>query len=120
MIRQVYEELLWTPRYEPRYFHNPYRASGENWEQMKRGMVHYVAERFGLAEPEDLSQLGMFRTSGGPSWQLSADWVRVANAMLTKAFARVGEKVPADGLVQHCMARRSSTAEWMNRYRKSF
>ena len=29
---------------------------------MKRGMVHYVAERFGLAEPEDLSQLGMFRT----------------------------------------------------------
>ena len=52
MIRQVYEELLWTPRHEPRYFHNPYRASGENWEQMKRGMVHYVAERFGLAEPE--------------------------------------------------------------------
>ena len=120
VIRQVYEELLWTPRHEPRYFHNPYRASGENWEQMKRGMVHYVAERFGLAEPEDLSQLGMFRTSGGPSWQLSADWVRVANAMLTNAFARVGEEVPEDGLVQHCMARRSSTAEWMNRYRKSF
>lgn len=23
VIRQVYEELLWTPRHEPRCFHNP-------------------------------------------------------------------------------------------------
>ena len=42
VIRQVYEELLWTPRHEPRYFHNPYRASGENREQKKRGQTPSV------------------------------------------------------------------------------
>lgn len=89
------------------------------WEAVKRELVHYIACKFGLPEPEDLSEdycgapvrvvvngnvcssLARLRTrfervicSLNPSWERSGAWVALRNEMLDQMFEKVGVELP--------------------------
>ena len=90
------------------------------WEKVKRELVHYIACKFTLAEPEDLAddyggrsdftvtlngseipkvaelRARMLRTicSGSPSWSRSMSWVSLRNEMLDQVFDRIGVTLP--------------------------
>ena len=90
------------------------------WSKVKRELVHYIACKFSLAEPEDLAddyggrsdftvtlngseipkvaelRARMLRTicSGLPSWSRSMSWVSLRNEMLDQVFDRIGVTLP--------------------------
>lgn len=90
------------------------------WSKVKRELVHYIACKFSLAEPEDLAddyggrsdftvtlngseipkvaelRARMLRTicSGSPSWSRSMSWVSLRNEMLDQVFDRIGVTLP--------------------------
>lgn len=90
------------------------------WEKVKRELVHYIATKFSLAEPEDLAddyggrsdftvtlngseipkiaelRAQMLRNicSGAPSWSRSTSWVRLRNEILDQVFDRIGIALP--------------------------
>lgn len=90
------------------------------WEKVKRELVHYIACKFSLAEPENLAddyggrsdftvtlngseipkvaelRARMLRTicSGSPSWSRSMSWVSLRNEMLDQVFDGIGVKLP--------------------------
>ena len=91
------------------------------WEKVKRELVHYIACKFDLPEPQDLSEekedmeavaqrirgrlpltltelrVRMEHTvcsSATPSWTRSQSWVDLRNEMLDEMFDRVGVVLP--------------------------
>lgn len=89
------------------------------WEKVKRELVHYIACKFGLPEPEELSEdyggrkvtvtvngqvipsLAVLRKSmeriicsNNPSWERSMSWVRLRNEMLDQMFDKIGVTLP--------------------------
>lgn len=90
------------------------------WEKVKRELVHYIACKFSLREPEEISddyggrrdfavtlngseipkvaelRARMLRTicSGSPSWSRSMSWVILRNEILDQVFDRIGVTLP--------------------------
>lgn len=108
VIEDVYRELLWMPYNLPRCFICAWPAYGLDWdeeakriawEQVKREIVSFTAERYGLPMPQDLSdspKLDAFRKGykrDGHSHQLAyywSYWNGLTRSMLKEVFGRVG------------------------------
>lgn len=132
-IRKLYHELLWMREHKPRNFSSPRdypfgrpaAERAESWEVIKRELVRFTADRFGVAMPTDLSdaedvvakRAEMECVWGHPSWERSAAWLKLANAMLATVFERVGVTLPKDAFVQHYMAWRHMPTAWQERFR---
>ena len=108
------------------------------WEKVKRELVHYIACKFDLPEPEDLSEFCPFdgayivRVNGRelpslpqirarferiicaayPSWTRSQSWVDLRNEMLDQVFARIGIILPPQAHELVYMANGRKPKEW--------
>jgi len=118
VIKQVYQELLWNLYHLPECFRSwsgydlfaeTEEEKKKSWERIKRRIVEYTAERYGLAMPEDLSDTAeldksrkKFKNDGydHPVWYYWGYWNGLTRHMLRDVFGRVGVTLPESAFIR--------------------